>query len=75
MGDRILRRPEVQHRTGRSKSDIYEGMERGLFPQSVPLSPNGGRVGWLESEIDQWIEARVAARDAALSAAGDGSAP
>ena len=34
----------------------------GEFPKRVQLSPN--RVAWVESEIDDWIAQRIAARDA-----------
>lgn len=58
--DRILRLREVQHRTGRSRSTIYEYMGAGQFPKCIPI---GGRnVGWLESEIDAWIAACIQSR-------------
>lgn len=61
MALRIIRLPVVKDRTGSSTSDIYAGMKTGTFPKSVPIGVR--TVGWLESEIDQWIEGRVAARD------------
>ena len=55
---RILRLPEVLARTGLSRSTIYLRIEQGRFPRPVPL---GGRaVGWIESEIDEWIRERIA---------------
>lgn len=42
----------------------------GLFPRRVPLGP--GRVGWIESEVEGWLEARVALRDAACEENGSG---
>ena len=39
----------------------------GLFPKRVQLGPNA--VAWLESEIDEWINARVAERDRQSEAA------
>lgn len=60
---RILRRPDVEAMTGLSRACIYERMRDGSFPQAVPL---GGRaVGWLESEVQAWIEQRLAERAAA----------
>jgi prophage regulatory protein len=35
-------------------------MSAGTFPKSIPLSEKA--VGWLESEIEQWQEGRIAAR-------------
>lgn len=56
MAERILRRPEVEARTGLSRSTIYEWMKRGDFPQPVKL---GARlVAWRESDIAAWLEAR-----------------
>ena len=32
-----------------------------LFPKRVQLGPN--RVGWVEAEVLEWLEARLANRD------------
>jgi prophage regulatory protein len=53
----ILRRTQVQARTGISRSGIYQKMADGEFPQSISLGPRA--VGWLESSIDAWIQSRV----------------
>jgi prophage regulatory protein len=58
---RILRRRDVQQLVGLGRSSIYSMMEKGTFPQSVKLGPRA--VGWMEDEIEGWIEARVAERD------------
>lgn len=56
MAERILRRPEVESRTGLSRSTIYDWMKRGEFPQPVKL---GARlVAWRESDVNAWLEAR-----------------
>lgn len=56
MAERILRRPDVEARTGLSRSTIYAWMEAGTFPRPVAL---GARlVGWKESDIDAWLRAR-----------------
>lgn len=58
---RILRRKQVEARTGLSRSTIYARMAENSFPRPVNLG--GGRaVGWLESEIDYWLEACVCKR-------------
>lgn len=54
----ILKRTQVQARTGISRSGIYQKMAEGEFPQSISLGPRA--VGWLESSIDGWIESRIA---------------
>ena len=46
-----------------SRMHIYRLMKSGEFPKTVPVGKN--RVAWLESELDAWIESRVAQRDGA----------
>ena len=49
---------------------IYRLEIRGEFPQRKQLSPNS--VGWLESEIDEWIASRRSAKsDIETTAVGD----
>ncbi len=60
---KILRRPAVETITGLSRSTIYQNMQTGKFPKPIRLGAKA--VGWLESEVHQWIEARTAERDAA----------
>lgn len=55
----ILRRRSVEARTGLSRSTIYLRMAQGTFPKSVPLGPRA--VGWLENEVEAWLQAQVAA--------------
>ncbi len=57
----ILRRREVEARTGLGCSTIYDGVKAGTFPAPVQLGPKS--VGWVESEINAWLSARIAARD------------
>lgn len=57
MYERILRRPEVEHLTGQSRSSIYQKIAEGTFPEPVKLGPRA--VGWPESAIQQWIEDRI----------------
>ena len=54
---RVLRLPEVMARTGLSRSTIYVRLEQGLFPR--PVSLGGRAVGWIESEVDEWIRERI----------------
>ncbi|WP_411066694.1 AlpA family transcriptional regulator [Vibrio alginolyticus] len=57
---RFIRLKEVINMTGLGRSSIYNFMVEGSFPKSVPL---GGRaVAWVESEIKEWMEARLAER-------------
>ena len=55
----ILRLPQVQARTGLSRSTIYAKVAAGRFPEMINL---GGRaVGWLSDEVQDWLIARVEA--------------
>jgi prophage regulatory protein len=64
QGLSILRRKQVQARTGLARSTIYQHIKAGTFPRSVPLGPRA--VGWLESDVNNWIADRVQmARDRA----------
>lgn len=54
----ILRRREVERRTGMSRTTIYVRMARGDFPEPVSLGARS--VGWIEAEVAQWIARRVA---------------
>ncbi len=57
MTETFLRLPQVKARTGLSRSTIYKRMGDKAFPRQVKL---GGRaVGWLETEIEDWIIARI----------------
>jgi prophage regulatory protein len=68
----ILRRAEVQRVTGLPTSTLYDMMANGRFPRPVRLTSN--RVGWLESEIKDWQQARIDERDARAAARGRGAA-
>ena len=60
MKERFIRLPEVKLRTGLSRSTIYEDINKGIFPRPVSLGMRC--VGWLESEIESWIMARIQQR-------------
>ena len=53
----ILRLPEVRGRTGLSRATIYRKMQADEFPRSRQLGAHS--VGWVESEIEDWIVERV----------------
>lgn len=54
----ILRRAQVQERTGLSRSLLYRLIKEGRFPTSVKLSERA--VGWRSCHIDEWLENRPA---------------
>jgi len=60
---RILRSRAVCDKAGfRGSSTLYSAMDNEGFPRPVALGPRS--VGWIEEEVDAWIEARIAKRDA-----------
>ena len=46
-----------------SRAQIYRKIKAGSFPRPVRLGEN--RIAFAEQEIDDWIQARIAERDAA----------
>ena len=59
---RVMRKPAVKARVGISAdSTLYDLMSRG-FPRPINLGARS--VGWIESEIESWIETRMAERNA-----------
>lgn len=60
---KIIRLKAVIDATGLARSTVYKYVGEGSFPKPIPL---GDRcVGWLESEVQDWILARVEERDLA----------
>ena len=59
MADSILRLPAVKARTGLSRSTIYQRVTERRFP--APVSLGARAIGWLDSEIEKWLDECVAA--------------
>lgn len=63
---RMLPLKQVVHYTGLSSTTIYDMLDKRsnrydpTFPVQVKLSK--GRVAWVEGEVGQWIEDKIAAR-------------
>lgn len=57
----ILRRKEVEARTGLSRSTIYKRIADGTFPAPIPLGAKS--VGWVSQEIDDFLANCIAQRD------------
>jgi prophage regulatory protein len=64
----ILRLPDVKRSTGLSRSTIYLRISQGTFPK--PVSLGGRAVGWLEAEIQQWLQRRIEASRSESSGVG-----
>ena len=61
----FLRIEEVTRRTGVGRTEIYDRMARGDFPQRIKLSRR--LAVWRESEVSAWIEAKIAEHEAATA--------
>jgi len=59
----LIRIKEVCERTGLSRSYLYQLSKVGNFPQSISLVPGGTSVAWVASEVDEWVNQRIAKRD------------
>jgi prophage regulatory protein len=57
MVHKILRLPDVIERVGFSRSSIYASVNKGTFPKPVKIGIRA--VGWLESDVDVWLNAKV----------------
>jgi len=57
MATAILRLPTVKARTGLSRSTIYLRISEGRFPK--PISLGGRAVGWVEEEINAWLNQQI----------------
>jgi len=59
MVNKILRLPAVKEQTGLSRSTIYLQISRDKFP--APISLGDRAVGWLEEDINNWLEQKIKA--------------
>ena len=54
---RIIRWPEVYARVGYCRTNICYLIQSGDFPSPIELGSRA--VGWLESDIENWINYRI----------------
>ncbi|QNM96762.1 AlpA family transcriptional regulator [Chitinimonas koreensis] len=54
---RILRRAEVEAKTGFKRAHLYNLMKEGKFPKAVRLGVRA--IGWDSVEVEQWIADRL----------------
>ncbi|MDD2770377.1 MAG: AlpA family phage regulatory protein [Methylococcus sp.] len=64
----ILRRTQVEAKTGLSRTTIYAKLRRNpkrpndydpSFPRPIQLDANAKAVGWIESEVNAWLVAQI----------------
>ena len=56
QSEHLLRRPEVEKRSGLATATIYRQMREGTFPKPVKVGKRA--VRWYESEIVEWLAQR-----------------
>lgn len=57
---RVLKLKEVVARTAKAKSTVYDDVAKGIFPKPIKIGTRAS--GWLESEVDAWLEKRISER-------------
>lgn len=57
MVNKIIRLPQLKDQTGLSRSTIYLRISEGTFPKPISLGVRA--VGWIESEITDWIQSCI----------------
>ncbi len=63
----LIRKREVLARTGWSNSTLYNRIATGQFKPGVKVGPR--MVGWPRSEVEAYIQARIAERDVEIGGA------
>ena len=58
MSEQIIKLPEVIKTTGLARSTIYKLISENSFPKQIKLTSFSS--GWIQSEVDQWINERIA---------------
>lgn len=59
----LLKLAQVRDMTSMSTTAIYDRMNAGRFPRPVGIGMGHGKR-WIEAEVDAWVLARIAERDA-----------
>ena len=59
MTKRFIRQPAVEDRSGLCGSTIWQRISEGTFPKPIKLGVQA--VGWIESEIDEWMDQMIEA--------------
>ena len=57
LDDALMRLPEVNYTTKKSRSTIYRDMSKGTFPKPIKIGPRA--VAWLRSDIRAWKQAKI----------------
>lgn len=58
----ILKTKDVLKKTTIGRTTLHRKVKEGSFPAPIVLGPHS--VGWVESEVDEWISKRMESRAA-----------
>jgi len=61
---KLLKLQQVMEKTSLCSSSIYNLMKEGDFPKNISVM--GKRKAWLESEVEEWMMAKIADRDSTV---------
>ncbi len=64
INNKLLKSTDITSNFGLSRSHMYALIQKGEFPKPIKLSERSS--AWLESEVQAWIDARIAARDGGI---------
>ena len=56
----VLRHAEVKKRLKVSSAKLFDMVAKGQFSKPFKIVPGGRAVGWLESDVDEWVLDRKA---------------
>ncbi len=62
---KLIRLQAVLEMTGLTRTRLYEQVSAGTFPRPAKLGPQSRAIAWSETEVHDWIAARLADRAAA----------
>jgi prophage regulatory protein len=56
---RVLRMRDLPGKVNLQPSTIYDLIARGRFPAPFKIVSGGRAAGWLENDIDNWLDGRT----------------
>ncbi len=62
MTEKLLNADELAERLGMNRRTVLKRRHEDGFPVSVSIGVGLGGLRWPESEIEEWIQAKLAAR-------------
>ncbi len=65
---KVIRMPELEEKTGLNRVTIYRMVKEGEFPRQREISSRN--VGWLSTDVDQWLINRPVAGTPELTQGG-----